>query len=144
METGGSMATREEQDTRQRFGDRYAEVRTDVVRDIERAVIGGDWGANGYTTVAQAELLAERLHLESGMRLLDLGAGRGWPGLYLAARCGCHTVLSDVPLEGLQQALARAELDNVADRVTAASSSARALPFRAGSFAAVVHTDVLC
>ena len=60
------MATREEQDTRQRFGDRYAEVRTDVVRDIERAVIGGDWGANGYTTVAQADLLAERLHLEPG------------------------------------------------------------------------------
>jgi ubiquinone/menaquinone biosynthesis C-methylase UbiE len=138
------MVTREEHDTRQRFGDRYSEERTDVVRQIERAVIGADFGANGYTTVRQADLLAERLQLRPGMRLLDLGAGRGWPGLYLAARSGCQTVLSDVPVEGLREALARADTEDLADRVTAAASSARGLPFRAGSFDAVVHTDVLC
>jgi ubiquinone/menaquinone biosynthesis C-methylase UbiE len=138
------MVTREEHGTRQRFGDRYAEDQTDVVRQIERAVIGGDWGANGYTTVRQADLLAELLHLRPGMRLLDLGAGRGWPGLYLAARSGCHTVLSDVPVEGLRQALARAETDHATEKVAAVASSARALPFPAGSFDAVVHTDVLC
>jgi hypothetical protein len=32
----------------------------------------------------------------------------------------------------------------VAERTAAVSSSARALPLRAGSFDAVVHTDVLC
>jgi ubiquinone/menaquinone biosynthesis C-methylase UbiE len=138
------MVTREEHDTRQRFGDRYSEERTDVVRQIERAVIGADFGANGYTTVRQADLLAERLQLRPLMRLLDLGAGRGWPGLYLAARSGCQTVLSDVPVEGLREALARADTEDLADRVTAAASSARGLPFRAGSFDAVVHTDVLC
>jgi ubiquinone/menaquinone biosynthesis C-methylase UbiE len=138
------MATREEHDTRQKFGDRYAEDRTDVVRQIERAVIGADWGVNGYTTIRQANLLAERLHLRPGVRLLDLGSGCGWPGLYLAARTGCHAVLSDVPLEGLRRALARAEGEHVVDRVTAVASSARAMPFRPGSFDAVVHTDVLC
>ena len=138
------MVTREERDTRQRFGDRYSEERTDVVRQIEWAVIGADFGANGYTTVRQADLLAELLQLRPGMRLLDLGAGRGWPGLYLAARSGCQTVLSDVPVEGLREALARADSEGLAGRVAAAASSARGLPFRAGSFDAVVHTDVLC
>ena len=138
------MVTREEHDTRQKFGDRYAEDRTDVVRQIERAVIGADWGANGYTTVRQADLLADLLRLRPGVRLLDLGSGCGWPGLYLAARSGCEAVLSDVPLDGLRRALARADTEHVGDRVAAAASSARALPFRPGSFDAVVHTDVLC
>jgi hypothetical protein len=138
------LVTREEWDTRQRFRDRYGEDRTEVVLRIERAVIGGDWGANGYTTMAQADLLGDSLGLAPGMLLLDLGAGRGWPGLYLAVRLGCDVVLSDVPFEGLRLALARADTERAGGRATAVASSARALPFRPGTFDAVVHTDVLC
>ncbi len=138
------MATREERDTRQRFRDRYGEDRTEVVLEIERAVIGGDWGANGYTTMAQADLLGDALSLAPRMRLLDLGAGRGWPGLYLAVSRGCDVVLSDVPFEGLRLALARADAEWANGRAAAVASSARALPFRPETFDAVVHTDVLC
>jgi SAM-dependent methyltransferase len=138
------MATREERDVRQRFGDRYREDRTEVVEQIERAVIGGDWGAEGYTTVAQADRLGDALRLQPGRRLLDVGAGRGWPGLYLAVRTGCDVVLSDVPLEGLHLALARAETEDAAHRAVAVAASARALPFGPATFDAVVHTDVLC
>ena len=138
------MVTREEHGTRQRFSARYGEARTNVVQQIERAVIGADWGANGYTTVGQADLLGELLHLAPTTRLLDLGAGRGWPGLYLAIRFRCRVVLSDVPLEGLRGSVARAEREGAADRVAAVASSARAVPFVPGSFEAVVHTDVLC
>jgi len=138
------MPTREEHDTHQRFTSRYREDRTETVLKIERAVIGADWGANGYTTVTQADRLGEVMHLGPGRRLLDLGAGRGWPGLYLAVSRGCRTVLSDVPVEGLAAALARGDAEGVADRVTAVRSSARALPFRTETFDAIVHTDVLC
>ena len=138
------MVTGEERDTRQRFRDHYGEDRTEVVLQIERTVIGGDWGANGYTTIAQANLLGTALGLEPGVRLLDLGAGRGWPGLYLSVRSGCDVVLSDVPFEGLHLALARAADEAANGQVAAVASSARALPFRAGTFDAVVHTDVLC
>jgi len=34
--------------------------------------------------------------------------GRGWPGLYFAARSGCRVVLADLPLEGLRVAAGRA------------------------------------
>jgi cyclopropane fatty-acyl-phospholipid synthase-like methyltransferase len=91
----------------------------------------------------QADHLAAVLRLGPGVRLLDLGAGRGWPGLYLASRSGCDVVLTDVPLEGLRRAMARAAEEATA-QATAVVSSARALPFRAGRFDAVVHTDVLC
>jgi 2-polyprenyl-3-methyl-5-hydroxy-6-metoxy-1,4-benzoquinol methylase len=138
------LVTREERDTRERFRDRYGEDRTEVVLQIERAVIGGDWGANGYTTMAQADLIGDALGLAPGMRLLDLGAGRGWPGLYLSVRRGCDVVLSDVPFEGLRLALARAATERANGRATAVASSARALPFRPETFNAVVHTDVLC
>jgi SAM-dependent methyltransferase len=138
------MVTREERDTRQRFRDRYGEQRSEVVDLIERTVIGGDWGANGYTTVAQAQTLADALGLAPGVRLLDLGAGRGWPGLYLAVRTGCEVVLTDVPVEGLRQAVARAGSEGIGDRVATVAASARALPFQPQSFDAVVHADVLC
>ena len=59
-------------------------------------------------------------------------------------RTGCQVVLTDVPLEGLRQATDRAQAEDVTDAATAVVSSARALPFRPGTFDAVVHTDVLC
>jgi hypothetical protein len=41
---------------------------------VERLVIGADFGADDYTTVEQADELARRLELRAGLRLLDLGS----------------------------------------------------------------------
>lgn len=136
--------TRDERDARQTFTERYAGTRRPVHDRIERAAIGGDWGANGYTTVAEARDLARLLDLAPGRRLLDLGAGRGWPGLFLAAETGCEVVLTDQPVEGLRLGLGRAEIEGIAGRVLAFAASATHLPLRAASVDAVVHTDVLC
>jgi len=127
-----------------RFAERYRAAEAAVAREIELAVIGGDWGANGYTSGAQAGLLARLLELGPGVRLLDVGAGRGWPGLYLAASTGCRVVLADVPVEGLVSAIARAVREQLSGRAVAAAASARRLPFRPAVFDAIVHTDVLC
>ena len=136
--------TRTEHETLERFAERYRVAPAQVSRRIELAVIGGDWGANGYTTMAQAGTLARELGLRPGVRLLDLGAGRGWPGLYLAAGTGCQVVLADVPIEGLRSAAARAEREALAARAAPVAATARRLPFTAAAFDAVVHTDVLC
>ena len=138
------MATRQEREANARFVQRYGEDRGDVVQRIELAVIGGDWGANGYTTIAQADELAAVLELGAGSMVLDVGAGRGWPGLYLAAVTGCSMVLTDMPMEGLASARERGMREGVDDRTWPVNASARDLPFRVGTFDAVVHTDVLC
>ena len=138
------MVTAQEQEARERFADRYRQERVDIVREIEQHVIGGDWGANGYTTTAQADDLGQRLRLRRGDLLLDLGAGRGWPGLYLAATTGCSVLLADLPLEGLTVAKDRIATEQLEARAWCVNASARDLPLRTAVFDAVVHTDVLC
>ena len=134
----------DEQQSTSWFRERYGRASSDAARVLERIVIGGDFGANGYTTVAQADLIAARLHLQAGDRLLDVGSGRGWPGLYLAKVTNCSVVLSDLPEEGLRTARERAAVEGIGDRASAVVASARQLPFRHESFDAIVHTDVLC
>src|SRR5712692_4773800 len=72
-----------EEESRLRFRDGYG-LESDVLVEIEREVIGGDDGANGYTTRAQADDIAARLRLDGGTRVLDIGTGRGWPALCFA------------------------------------------------------------
>jgi len=138
------VTVRDELQARALFQERYRNTPSLVACQIEQRVIGGDWGANGFTTMAQADALARGLDLSAGDRLLDLGTGRGWPGLYLAARTGCRVVLADLPLEGLRVAADRAAAEGLAARTGVVASAASGLPFRAGSFDAVIHTDVLC
>ena len=140
----GLVTVRDEVQARVHFEERYAAAQPRVAREIEQRVIGGDWGANGYTTMAQADALADGLGLSAADRLLDLGSGRGWPGLYLAIRSGCRVVLTDLPLDGLRAAAARAAAEGLAGRAGVVVSAASGLPFRAGSFDVIVHTDVLC
>jgi protein-L-isoaspartate O-methyltransferase len=133
---------REEAGVLERFGQRYARTHP-VLIDLERAVLGTDWGANGYTPLTQAEVLIGSLALRPGRRLLDIGAGCGWPGLYLAARTGCDVVVTDLPMQGMRRARRRIDADGLAD-ASAVVATARHLPFRPESFDAVVHADVLC
>jgi 2-polyprenyl-3-methyl-5-hydroxy-6-metoxy-1,4-benzoquinol methylase len=138
------MTVRDELQARTLFEQRYGTAAAAVAREIERRVIGGDWGANGYTTMAQADQLASGLGLSAADRLLDIGTGRGWPGLYLAARSGCRVVLADLPLEGLRAAASRARADGLTARASVVVAAASGLPFHPGSFDAIIHTDVLC
>ena len=140
MPRGSSKFEREK---RVEFAERYSLGHSEVLETIEREVIGGDWGANGYTTLAQADELAERLELDASKRLLDVGTGQGWPGLYLAKKTGCEVVLTDLPIEGLRAASTRARNERIRALGTTVCS-ARHLPFRDRSFDALCHTDVMC
>jgi 2-polyprenyl-3-methyl-5-hydroxy-6-metoxy-1,4-benzoquinol methylase len=138
------VTVKDEVQARALFEERYRNTPSLLARRIEQRVIGGDWGANGFTTMAQADTLAHQLHLSPTDRLLDLGTGRGWPGLYLATTTGCQVVLTDLPLEGLRVVANRAAREDLAARTGVVAAAASALPFKARSFDAVIHTDVLC
>ena len=135
---------RQNQTRAERFIREYAVPLTDVARQVELEVLGSINGANGYTTVDQANRLAEQLHLGPSHRLLELGSGRGWPGNYLAEQSGCRAVMTDIPVSGLKQAAASAEQRNLGDRCTFVAADGRALPFKTRSFDGIVHTDLLC
>ena len=125
------------------FARGYSTMGTDVHAQVQREVFGGEAWVRGYTTPAQADLLAERLGLRPGVRLLDVGAGEGWPSLYLAKKTGCDSLLTDVPEPGLRNALKRSHRDGLGDRCSFVLASGTRLPFAPHTFDAVIHTDAL-
>lgn len=127
-----------------RFGDRYRVSGEAVIVEVERAVLGVDYQATGYTTRSEADELARQLDLGPGSLLLDLGSGCGFPGLYLAARTGCSVVTVDPVAAGATAGLARARRDGLAHRHLAVVGRGQTLPIRAASCDAVVHVDVIC
>src|SRR3990172_8928325 len=128
-------------DTISRFHNRYSLPVTDAALAVEREVIGANVGASGYATVAQANALIPQLRLRPGMLLLDVGAGRGWPGLYLAQETGCNVVLADIPAPGLATTLKRANEAGLSNQTSPVRAAAQYLPFQSRMFDAVVHTD---
>ncbi len=131
-----------ERDLRAEYARHYGFATEPPLRRAEERVIGADYGATSYTTRRQADRVAALLELGPGRRLIDLGCGTGWPGIYLAATTGCSVTLADVPVEGLRVAAARLERDGIEGAVLAASADA--LPLRDGTFDAATSSDVFC
>jgi len=138
------VAIREEKQHRERYDARHRLSAHDISRAVEREAVGSNYGNTGFTTQLQADHLADLLELGRDDHLLDVGSGSGWPGLYFAARAGCHVVVSDLSPTGMVQARRRAVDDGMTDRAHAVAATARRLPFKPEQFDAIVHTDVLC
>jgi SAM-dependent methyltransferase len=111
---------------------------------IERSVCGCDYGSSSWTTRTEAQQIAALLGLRPGLHLLDVGAGSGWPGLYMAETSGCDLVLVDLPVAGIRIAAERAGTDRIPGACWAVVADAAILPFPDGSFDAVSHSDLLC
>ncbi len=127
-----------------RFSSRYKFAQSDLLKKMERTICGCDYGATSFATLEQVNDLGDRLELGPDKRLLEIGAGSGWPGLYLAKQTGCDVTLTDIPIEGLHIAKARAIVDDLGDVSRMAVASGAALPFRQKWFHAISHSDVLC
>ncbi len=128
----------------ERFERRYELTRADVLLEIERAACGCDYGATSWTTLDEARAVAGIMALAPGKRLLEVGAGSGWPGLFLAQSTGCDVALIDLPLSGLRAARERAAADRIAGACWFAVADGAAMPFPDCWFDAVFHSDVLC
>ena len=136
--------SREEQAQTERLGELYVRAQSPVMLAIERSVCGCDYGGSSWTTRAEAQQIVALLGLRPGLRLLDVGAGSGWPGLYMAETSGCDVVLVDLPFAGVRIAAERADKDRIPGTCWAVLADAAILPFPDGSFDAVSHSDLLC
>jgi len=126
------------------FEAQYRQGQLAVVQAVERAVCGCDYGGTSWATRDEAGRIAAALELAPGVRLLEIGAGSGWPALYLAGQSGCDVTLVDLPLEGIRIAAGRAARDRLAGTCLALVADAAQLPFRDGSLDVINHSDVLC
>ncbi len=100
-------------------------------------LIGLDMGPNPLWLL---EDLSRDLDLRPGMRVLDLGSGRGATSVFLARELGVQVVAADLWVSPDDAAVVFAEA-GVADRVLAMRAEAHALPFGAASFDAIVSID---
>jgi ubiquinone/menaquinone biosynthesis C-methylase UbiE len=126
------------------FDAQYRQGQLPVVQAVERAVCGCDYGGTSWATRDEADRIAAALELAPGVRLLEVGAGSGWPALYLAGQSGCDVTLTDLPLEGIRIAAGRAARDRLPGTCLAVVADAAQLPFRDGCFDVINHSDVLC
>lgn len=122
----------------------YRRGQLPVMQAIEQRACGCTYGATGWATRTEADRIAAVLRLGPGVRLLEIGAGSGWPSLYLAVKSGCDLTLTDLPVDGLKIAMERASREGIDWRCRAVIASATWLPFLDGSFDVINQTDVLC
>ncbi|MCL1594470.1 MAG: class I SAM-dependent methyltransferase [Actinomycetia bacterium] len=131
-----------EEDLVERFRDYYVHSDHAVLRELEMRTLGADYGGNGYTDTTQVEHFVDLLRVGSDDRVLELGSGAGWPGVYISKVSGAAVVISDIPWEGVSWGLGRARADGI-DAIAVACSGI-ALPFKDAMFDGVTHSDVLC
>jgi 27-O-demethylrifamycin SV methyltransferase len=129
---------------RRRYEEFYSISQSNLMRSIAHQACGCDFGAISWTTRDQADEICGLLDLRKGQRLLDVGAGSGWPGLYLTETMGCDVALTDLPLAGLRAAADYALRNPPPGLCWVAVADGARLPFGDGAFDAITHGDVLC
>ena len=127
-----------------RLNKEFRDAQSPVLQAITNQVCDCCYISNSWTTRNEADMMIEHLHLKASHDLLDIGAGAGWPGLYLALQTGCALTLLDLPEIGLRLAEARAEADGMAAQISTVQGDAADMPFPSESFTAISHSDVLC
>ncbi len=100
-------------------------------------LVGLDMGPNPLWLL---EDLARDLDLQPGMRVLDLGSGKGATSVFLAREFGVEVVAADLWISPEEATAVFAEA-GVGDRVRAVQAEAHTLPFERESFDAIVSID---
>jgi len=94
----------------------------------------------GPNPILFMEELCEHLDLHPGMKVLDMGCGRGLTSVFLAKEYGVTVFATDLDVNATDN-LRRFEEAGVADRVFPIHAEAHALPFAHGFFDAAVSID---
>ena len=94
----------------------------------------------GLNALWLTEWLCKDMHLQPGMRVLDLGCGRGLSSIFLAREYGVQVWAADLWIKPTENYL-RFQEANVSETVFPIYTDARSLPFAEGYFDAVVCVD---
>ena len=87
------------------------------------------------------EWLCEKLDLQPGMRVLDLGCGRALSSVFLAREFGVQVWATDLWIAATENLAADSRCANVTDRVFPIHADAHSLPFAAEFFDAITAID---
>jgi len=94
----------------------------------------------GPNPLALLEDLCEHLDLKPGMKVLDMGCGKGITSIFLAKEYGVTVFANDLWI-GATENLVRVEEAGVSDKVYPIHAEAHALPYAHGFFDAAIAID---
>jgi cyclopropane fatty-acyl-phospholipid synthase-like methyltransferase len=94
----------------------------------------------GLNPLWLSERLCEKMPLRSGMRVLDLGCGKGLSSIFLAKEYGVQVWAADLWIKPTDN-YERIRQAGVEDCVFPIHCDARSLPLTEGYFDAVIYTD---
>ncbi len=97
----------------------------------------------GPNVLMLAEELTQRLHLSSGMRILDLGCGKALSSIFLAKEFGATVFATDLWIPAAEN-YGRVNTMGLEGKVIPIRADAHSLPYAEGFFDAVLSFDLAC
>ncbi|MDQ0714038.1 SAM-dependent methyltransferase [Streptomyces luteogriseus] len=118
-----------------------------TLRDIYQQAYGTDYPQDidpfGFLTRTELQYISGELELAPGGRLVDLGCGRGGPGMWLAREAGAELVGIDIAPEGVAEARSRVAEFGLRGRARFTAASLTGTGEADNTFDAAVSIDVL-
>ena len=116
-------------------------------RAIFREVYGADYPEEvlplSYVTLTLLTRITQAIAAGAGCTIIDLGCGRGGPGLWVAREIGASLIGVDLSPVAVEHASQRAKDFGVEGRAEFETADLTALPFAPATFDAAMSIDVL-
>jgi len=99
------------------YNSSYGNYERDVYREVRQETYGEDFGQTSWVTTEESHEIPRLLELTSNSSVLEIGCGSGRYALYVAEVTGCRVVGLDLNSEGIRNASALAERQNLSSQV---------------------------
>ena len=125
----------------------FKKERSESFRDIFREVYGDDYpeeaNPDSFVTITDLRTIAKNLNIGPGKTFIDLGCGRGGPGLWIARETGANYVGIDFSESAIKQANHRSVDFKIEGTSIFQVGDMYSLDFPENSFDGAVSIDVI-
>lgn len=121
-----------------RFKDKYGALINELIKDFEQQT--NSKYIMGPDAVCLLELLCDRMKLEPGMRVLDMGCGAGFTSIILAKEYGVTVFANDLWFSASDN-YKRFVKAGISDLVVPIQAEAHSLPYASEFFDAAISID---
>src|SRR5450631_447519 len=129
------------------FNEAFSVEPSDVQDEIWRESFGDEYPdeVRPYSYITRSELaqFVEEMNVDSHSMVLDIGCGRGGPGLWVAAMTGSSIIGVDISTSALSSAKGRAAELGLAARAKYVLGDFASIPVPSGSAEALMSVDAL-
>jgi len=125
----------------------YRKSKSESLRDIFREAYGSDYpeeaNPDGFVSNTDLQNIVDHLNVGSGDRIIDIGCGRGGPGLWIARKTGATYLGIDLSENAVKQANERAKAFGIKGNVRFESGDICSLNIPDNSFNGAISIDAV-